>query len=1310
MLPGTPLRNASRRDSRRRGGRSPASRSSSILGSLKSFIATPFSWFSPQEREHEQLPEDFEDTPGKRRRNTQVADRDDREHEEGVARAKRQRVHSPKPEAQQQLEQQQPTAGYLDVPEGLLSRQQTQPRINLAHGRSSSLVIPPSRPFASRPDRHSLSPLAGSSRSQPLSIARTMSMDPPTGYRPRALSRDVSMGLNSALDVSMTPSHTPFQVRSRISMTPQPSSQTFGPAVPRLDREASEPPAFDTLTSNPQFVKPPPQSQLQGQPLTREATLTLGTITESQPRTRHMSPFGEVRSRASLGQTSAAIMARSPSYDGGHKRTETPAERVLQDMDVYKTPLLPMRLRSSPSVPDMFKSRRLPIPVLMAGEHGKKKKRLGSTEEDKDEPGAKPYARRGGMKKLLARRKQEEDEENHKEQESTMETDEGSSTAVVQTEPEPHDVPTLPRLVVPEFPPPAAGRTSTLRVGRNKTSRSHAPPVQRGKNRFSAMDEEGDDFMLTSEDGLVEAPKPPSLFKPPSGFSFAKDTAPIKLNSSASKEPPIASLPFSFGTLTPDSSKATTGAPSSSLISKLVDKSANLPQSGFAPTNQGPATAVSTSPTTATAPTPPALQSVPSIQLIPATPAAQPAKESDLPEKIPDFFANSSVLAKPALEIKLPTGNSLFGASSSTATSQVLSGPSNSAPAVATPTAPQGAEQKEAPKQSLFGSSPAAPDATSVFARPFGTSASTAALTGEPIKSDSSTTSVAAAAPTSIFGAAPSIAVGQASSAGTPFMLGAPAKSAEASAASVSLFGTSSSKPIEPATSDTAPTTTPTSAFSFGAPAKPAEKSTISAFSFGAPAKPDEGSTPSVLGPAANIEKPTNAAPPASVFTFGQPKEQQVKPADAAPAPATQASKPSLFGAGSSTFGGFGSTPSTSSEPPKPSFTFGQQPAATSTPATSVPTIQAPKPLFGGSGSASFPFGATNQGSTTTAAPTAPAKSPFSFGASPATPPATSADKQPVPPFTFGAGSGSAPPHVSMVFGGPTSGSQGADVSSKPFTVGAPAPARPTTPPRQDQEVSMDESPVRGAGMDMSGHGGAKQPLKLNTAFSFGQPSGPSPFGQASASSATTPFAFGGSSSAPSIFGGAKTEIKQDGKPSSAFGFGQPSGSGFAFGQKPASAPFGGSGGFGQPSAAAPTAAPFAFSRSTSGGGTGGFGQPPASSPSPSFGAPPPATAFSFGPTPTSTTAPSNPFSSTGSRPASPATTTSGMPGAGGTNNAAFQFGQNTAQAPAAAPAPSSSFGGTQALPTDGQAVFNIGTAPLNRVTKKLPIRRGVKR
>ena len=1133
-------------------------------------------------------------------------------------------------------------------------------------------------------------------------------------------------------------------------MTPQPAGQVFGPAVPGLDREASEPPALETLTSNPQFVKPPPQSQGQAQPLAMEPTLTLGSLAESQPRTRRISPFGEVaRSRSSLGQASSVIMARSGSYDGGQlqwwlmcpesvslrftgpSRTENPAERVLQDLDVYKTPLLPTRLRGSPGVPDMFRPRKLPLPVLMAGEHAKKQ-RLGSA--DKDEPGAKPYAGRGGMKKLLARRKQEEQDERQKEQESAMdeEQDQASGATVVQTESEIRNIPALPRLTVPEFPPAsAAGRPSTLRVGRSKTSRSHAPSAQRGKNRFSAVDEEeGDDSMLTSEDGLVEAPKPPSLFQPPSGFSFAEgvstsdfvvcnagynasQTAPIKLNSNASKEPPIASLPFSFGKPTSDASKTTAGSLSVPPTADPVDG-----QRDHAPATQDHTPAVPTvaagpaPPTAAIAPATPLLQPVPSIELIPATP--QPAKESEaFTEKIPNFFANSSILAKPVPQITLPAGTSLFGGA---ATAAATPGPS--AVEIATT---QTTKQKETPKQSLFGSSAPLTDSkaalsgmpTNSSASAFGTLTGTTMASGIQTVPDTSSTSTAA--PTSIFGSAPANPAEQLASAGAALTFGAQAKAAEMSSTGASLFG----KPVESATNADAARATSTSPFSFGAPAKPAETTTkaTSAFSFGTPSQAAEGAAPSALGPPANIAAPAKPASTASAFVFGQPKEQP-KPADVAtPASVVEAPKPSLFGGSSSTFGSFNSAASSTTEPSKPSFTFGPPSAAASVPAAGAPAIQAPKPLFGGNGS-TFSFGATSQGNTTTTAPEAPAKSPFTFGASPATPPATSADK-PASAFTFTGGSrSSAPPQGSVVFSAPTSGSQGADVSSKPFTFGAAALARPATPPRQELEVSMDESPVRGAGMDMNGPSGVKEPLKLNTTFSFGQPSGPSPFGQPSASSATTPFAFGAPSSAPSIFGGAKSENKQEAKPSSGFSFGQSSGSGFSFAQKPADAPapsvspaFGGSGGFGQQTVAAPTAAPFAFSRSTSGGGTGGFGQPPAApaSPGPSgFGAPP-ANAFSFGATPTSATAPSAPFPGFGSQPASPATSAGGLPAAGGTQNTAFQFGQNTTQAPTVAA--SSSFGGPQALPAGGQAVFNIGTAPSsnsaqNRVTKKLPTRR----
>ncbi|TFY60121.1 hypothetical protein EVJ58_g5341 [Rhodofomes roseus] len=1121
-------------------------------------------------------------------------------------------------------------------------------------------------------------------------MLRTMSMDPPTGYRPRALSRDVSM---DAASVAMTPSRTPFQVRSRASMTPQQSGQVFGPSVLRRDRETSEPPPIETLGSKPVFVKAPPQSQSQ-QMLAMEPTLTLGSLAEAQPRTRRMSPFGDVsQSRSSLGQSSSMLMSRSGSLDGGRSRVENPAQKALEDLDVYKTPLLPTRLRGSPGIPDMFKTKKMPIPVLMAGEHDKKK-RLGSAE--KEEPGAKPYAGKGGMKKLLMRRKQEEREERENDQESAMEDeqDEGPSKVTQQKAPESRDVPHLSRLTVPEFPPaPEAGRPSSLRVGRNKITRSHAPSAQLGKNRFSAFDEEdADDAMLTSEDGhgQTEAPKPPSLFQAPAGFSFSKDTAPIKLDASTSKEPPIASLPFSFSKPSSDSLQASTaGAPSVPQVPKDVGQHPNVPPSGLSqvPTSAaGPAPAATT-----TAPAMPVLQLTPPTPGPSATPAQASstvsAGEKAGAEKAPRRDTQLLCELGDALEAGAPDhaacGYVALCTAAPTATSEAKS-----------------AEQKEAPKSSPFGfgfgaastdaGARTAGSATGLLPSPFGATelpSGTASTSAQKASSEASVPSTSGvAAPTSIFGAAPAKSAEQPGSSGTSFIFGAPAKAVQQPSA---LFGSAPPKPAEPAstTAAAASTTTTSSAFGFGAPAKPAEKpATSTPFNFGAPAKSAEASMPSLLGPPANIEKP-------AVLTFGQPKEQQAKAPEATSTPALERPNPSPFGGSSTSFGGFGGTASTSTEPAKSSFPFGQ-PTAASQPAA-TPAVQAPKPLFGGS-SGSFSFGAPPQTSAAPAEPAAPAKSPFSFGSERHVLCSAAVDD----------------------IRWSTSGSHGADVSSKPFAFGvaAAAPARPTTPPRVEQEVNMDESPVRGAGMEMNGHGGAKEPLKLTTGFSFGSTSGSSPFGQSAQAPSSGPFAFGGSSGGPGIFGGAKTENKQETKPSSGFGFGQPSGSGF-FGQKPADVPapsaspgaFGGSNGFGQSSAPPSASAPFGFGPSTSGGSTGGFGQAGATSttPSPStFGSSAP---FSFGVTPTSTTAPSNPFGF-GSQPASPATANPGLPSSSGTSSH-FQFGQ-PAQAPA--PSPASPFGGTSALPPGG-AVFNVGAASAPapagaRPVKRLPTRRGGKR
>ena len=88
-----------------------------------------------------------------------------------------------------------------------------------------------------------------------------------------------------------------------------------------------------------------------------------------------------------------------------------PAERALRQLDVYKTPLLPTRMRSSnlpasitaTTTPDMFKCRRLHLILMQDERLGKRTGKSPVVNE------TKPYAGQGGMRKLLARRKLEED-------------------------------------------------------------------------------------------------------------------------------------------------------------------------------------------------------------------------------------------------------------------------------------------------------------------------------------------------------------------------------------------------------------------------------------------------------------------------------------------------------------------------------------------------------------------------------------------------------------------------------------------------------------------------------------------------------------------------------------------------------------------------------------------------------------------------------------------------------------------------------------------------------------------------------------
>jgi len=677
---------------------------------------------------------------------------------------------------------------------------------------------------------------------------------------------------------------------------------------------------------------------------------------------------------------------------------------------------------------------------------------------------------------------------------------------------------------------------------------------------------------------------------------------------------------------------------------------------------------------------------LPQIALTPPTPGPAPSASSSsetspsapASEKptIPNFFADSKAFSQPGVSIAPPALNApLFSKPPSTADNSGK--PSLFGNPVPTSTS------TSAPSALTWGSTVGEASVAPIGA---GTTASSSQDGSTPGSISLSGSAASASAPVNGTALTFGSFAKPAESSPQPFSFGAPQKSTDSAA---------------PAASST---------FSLGTPAKQVESDApISSlpFSFGNATKPASSALaappPLSLAAPAEINK-HSAAPQDASLTFGAPKTEVKEPER--PTTAPEQPKPSLFGGASSVspFGGFGSsTSNASSEPAKPAFTFGQ-PSSAPAPSASAPSVTAPKPLFGGN-TGGFSFGAPTAPATTEAP--APVKSPFTFGTQSSTPPGTSTEK---PALTFGTSTADTSSSSLPTFGAPASGSNGADVSSKPFTFGAPStPVRPVTPPRNDQEVNMDESPTRGNGMDTNG--GGKEALKVTTGFTFGAPSTNSPFGQNTQSA--SPFQFGGASSGTSNPFGVKTATKPEAPAATGFGgFGQSTSTGFTFGSK-APEPLQtslSSGPFGQTSATPSPTPTFTFGGSAASGNP--FGQPAANqsstpaSPS-TFGS---AAPFSFGTTPTSATAPSNPFSFNSSQPGSPAIANPGLPSASGTSSTAFSFGQPstaTAQAPASPFVASAPLPGEPALFTIGSASAPAPLGPGNRPLKKLPTRRG---
>ncbi|RDB21356.1 hypothetical protein Hypma_011384 [Hypsizygus marmoreus] len=1219
--------------------RQPLARSdSSILGTLKSLVTAPLTWFASNDDF-----EDSKDLKGKRRRLAAAPTEPGIEEDERMSRNKRMRVHSP-PKDVQPAHQLLPenTYGYLDLPGAAFYQQYHQPSRSMQSTRSASVTIstPAPQPYDF--------PFNNNTFVRASTLSRTMSIDPPSRPLSSAsamasihvpLKRNTSMDSNSftrsaAREMSLPPLSGRPSFRMRTSMTPQ----------PQPSREISEPPQLNTLVLNPTFVRAPP-SQADDSThggLSRQPSVTLGSLAESVRSTR--SP---------ARQHSSLLFGINVERDHETPRSETAIEKALHELDIYKTPLIPTRLRSSiipvsssPSS-NMFKSRRASNLVLM--QEDKHVSRLGrkgvGTKETSVVNGTKPYAGEGGMKKLLARRKQEVEEEREDMtqfsgvDEISQDLGDRMDDDLQQTREKSDNVlserdmklppPLLPSSGIDSFsvtgPSAVSTSASSLRIGRTKVRAHFARPARPMKTKFSAAyddDETMEDIEGDLErerqkerDLLDDAAKRAPVFQIPEGFSFAKETKPIEHDTTNVKEPPLPVLPFSFtkpthplpvSEVSPPASQSQPGSAFSFDISASSSTSVfSSPfqlSSGLAPPI---AAARAHSPAPEAAARPPELPSAP-------TPA---------PNGVPNFFASSSMFSRPldvaqASTFALPTSESL--------------------------------------KQDII--------SPSITGAPSG-----------PVKDaenplwEGESNEVMEAAPTKLFGGAtngtvPSVAPSGffGSSAATQ-----PAPSISISGSAEQKDVTSTSQQVLFRTAVNAPTlfskpaeTTPSVSFGDGASKVPTPfgESTT-------PTTPLFGSTlPKVTTPVGG--EPTKSAVPAS-FTFGQP---------APPAPSIQ---PVLDV----------STPS-----------FGEP----------APAVEAPKAAFGGG---AFPFGIT--GATDKEMEVKPTRTPFSFGAAPSTPPPVEA-KQSM--FTFGAPAPSkapsAPSSIGFSFSG--GGTNASDVSGRPFSFGQPAVIastnRPSTPPKnQDQEFSMEESPTRDVQEmnkpterpTLGGGGFSFGPTTSGTAFG-GQTTGPmAPFSFGSSASTTNPFAkdnkpevkpFGGS------FGQAATAS------ASPFGFGQPK----PLENEPVRPSTAGPFAFGSPPTSATGSAPtFGFGGPGNNGTSGTFGQSQPSGSAPSspstfnqaspftFGAPLPPVHGTF------------PFGS--SQPTSPAggntSLTLPQPAApGGFGGGGGGFGQ---------PQPSSPFGAHTAPAPTGGALFTIGAAPAPapaagaRQIRKLPNRRG---
>ena len=260
--PRQPVRTRSKPYTRRQ----PPPRSGSILATIRNIVTAPLSWFSATD--------EFEDTPGKRRRvlvSQSNADALD-EHRS----VKRQKVASPPPQPQ----------GYLDPP---LTMFQPHSKSEGASLGPNSTALPPTsmnantqEPHPGKLGRRSLAANVRARRDQ----SREVSMDDlpsrliarDATMIPLPVSREVSLS-SVPRESSVGPTRGPFRMRTTLS--PIPAGSDYGPNPKRRERDPSEPPPLTALMSNPIFVKPPPNQHTTYRSQSAQPTTTLGALAQT---------------------------------------------------------------------------------------------------------------------------------------------------------------------------------------------------------------------------------------------------------------------------------------------------------------------------------------------------------------------------------------------------------------------------------------------------------------------------------------------------------------------------------------------------------------------------------------------------------------------------------------------------------------------------------------------------------------------------------------------------------------------------------------------------------------------------------------------------------------------------------------------------------------------------------------------------------------------------------------------------------------------------------------------------------------------